>query len=76
MLSIAILMSLQGCVVITHQVTTEAWVEDGSGMYMGYLEMKSLPFTPVKSYVQWCKMREDNSLDCMKQTNLEEILNP
>ena len=75
MLSIAILLSLQGCIT-TRVVTTEAWVEDGSGMYMGYLEHKSIPFTPVKSYVQWCKMREDNSLDCMKQTVLDDVLNP
>ena len=73
MLTFAILLSLQGCIT-THQVTTEAWVEDGSGMYMGYLEMA--PFAPVKSYVQWCKMKEDNSLDCQKQTILDPILNP
>lgn len=73
MLSLTLLMSLTGCIT-THQVTTEAWVEDGSGMYMGYLELA--PFAPVKSHVQWCKLREDNSLDCMKQEDVEALLNP
>ncbi len=73
MLTFALFLSLQGCIT-THRVTVETWVDDGSGMYMDYLEMA--PFKPVKSYVQWCKAREDNSLDCTQEKILDPMLNP
>jgi hypothetical protein len=64
-----------GCSVTTRYITTEGWAGT-EVMYLAHVEStQSLFSAEHNAKVSRCLRREDNSLDCVEQAALNDVLN-
>ncbi len=65
-----------GCATKVRIVSAQAWDEAGTGMYMAYWEgtCYGSSCTNGDGLVSWCRIRDDNSMDCDAQTEVNNLL--